>query len=60
MLMTKFLELILIVLILRTVLSMVLPLRKRKVEPVSPASREESGPFSGRADISDGEFEELK
>jgi hypothetical protein len=59
-LMTKFLELILIILVLRSVLPMIFPRRKPKSNPVQGAPPKEKDPFRKKADISDGEFEDLR
>ncbi len=58
--MTKFLELILIILILRSLLSMVVPHWRQKSKPVPPPTQKDKDPFRKKADISDGEFEDLK
>jgi hypothetical protein len=58
--MIKFLEIILIVLILRSVLSMALPFLRRKSRPIPTASKKDRDPFRKKADIIDGEFEDLK
>jgi hypothetical protein len=58
--MIKFLEIILIVLILRSLLSMALPLLRRKSKRIPTASQKDNDPFRKKADIIDGEFEDLK
>ncbi len=60
--MGKFLDIILIVLIVRTILSMVLPRLKQKTTPApaAPAPRSDEERFGKKADIVDGDFVELK
>jgi len=60
--MGKFLDIILIVLIVRTILSMVFPRHKQKSAPApaAPVPKPDEERFGKKADIVDGDFVELK